>query len=121
MRIMKECSRHNFSVSTKISKVSFEIKKKRVKLVNISNVCRRLSVLGISVDAITAMFKFSVKWDYVFEYRMDQSKSFAAVAEGIYNEIVDRTKVTEPDVIISATTTSGHQFKIYKRFNSCSV
>jgi len=45
------------------------------------------------VDTFKAMFKFSVKWDYVFEYKMDQSKSFAAVAEGIYNEIVERTKV----------------------------
>jgi len=50
-------------------------------------------VLGVAVDTFKAMFKFSVKWDYVFEYKMDQSKSFAAVAEGIYNEIVERTKV----------------------------
>ena len=50
-------------------------------------------MLGVAVDTFKAMFKFSVKWDYVFEYRMDQSKSFAAVAEGIYNEIVERTKV----------------------------
>jgi len=51
------------------------------------------AVLGISVDALRTLFKFSIKWDYVFEYKMDQSKSFAAVAEGIYNEIVHRTKV----------------------------
>ena len=50
-------------------------------------------MLGVAVDTFKAMFKFSVKWDYVFEYKMDQSKSFAAVAEGIYNEIVERTKV----------------------------
>jgi len=64
------------------------------------------TVLGISLDSIMALFKFSVKWDYVFEYKMDQSKSFAAVAEGIYNEIVDRTKVFVY-IIFSADTATA--------------
>ena len=70
------------------------------------------TVLGISLDSITAIFKFSVKWDYVFEYKIDQSKSFAAVAEGIYNEIVDRTKVFVYIVFSADTATAFCIFSI---------
>lgn len=75
-----------------------------------------VTVLGVSVDAITAMFKFSVRWDYVFEYRMDQSKSFAAVAEGIYNEIVERTKVFVYIVFSADTATALCIFSILYKY-----
>lgn len=71
------------------------------------------AVLGISVEALKQLFKFSVKWDYVFEYKMDQSKSFAAVAEGIYNEIVARTKVFIYVIFSADTATALCIFSIF--------
>ena len=76
------------------------------------------TVLGISIDAITAMFQFSVKWDYVFEYKMDQTKSFAAVAEGIYNEIVARTKVFLYIIFSADTATALCIFSILYKYDS---
>jgi len=71
------------------------------------------AVLGLSLDHLTQLFKFSVKWDYVFEYKMDQSKSFAAVAEGIYNEIVQRTKVFVYIIFSADTATALCIFMIF--------
>jgi len=73
-------------------------------------------VLGISVEALRNLFKFSVKWDYEFEYKMDQSKSFAAVAEGIYNEIVARTRVFIYIIFSADTATALCIFSIFYKF-----
>ena len=73
-------------------------------------------MLGLSLDTLTAMFKFSVKWNYVFEYKMDQSKSFAAVAEGIYNEIVQRTKVFVYIIFSADTATALCIFSIFYKY-----
>jgi len=70
----------------------------------------------MSLDAITTLFKFSVKWDYVFEYKMDQTKSFAAVAEGIYNEIVERTKVFIYIMFSADTLTALCIFSIFYKY-----
>jgi len=60
-----------------------------------------------------SLFEFGVRWDYVFEYKMEQSKSFAAVAEGIYNEIVDRTKVFVYIIFSADTATALCVFLIF--------
>ena len=68
------------------------------------------------MDKITSLFKFSVKWDYVFEYKMDQSKTFAAVAEDIYNEIVERTKVFVYIIFSADTATALCIFSILYKY-----